>query len=51
MPHPNGMIMIDLKKNNTRLEGRVSLPQGLEGVFIWRGDSVHLMEGSQDVVF
>lgn len=37
MPHPNGEIKVDLKKEGAQLSALVELPKGLSGVFEWGG--------------
>jgi alpha-L-rhamnosidase len=45
MPHPKGDIQVDLKKANKSISGTVSLPDGLSGSFIWRGQTIPLSPG------
>jgi alpha-L-rhamnosidase len=41
MPHPNGIISFDLKRNGTDgIKGEVVLPEGLTGSFIWKGKTI-----------
>ncbi len=50
MPHPNGDILVSLKrKDDNGLEGNVLLPQGLSGIFIWKGKQVQLHSGRQSI--
>lgn len=43
MPHPLGMIVFDLKRAGAEgLEGVVTLPEGLTGLFKWKGKEIHL---------
>ena len=52
MPHPNGMIEVKLTRigegtGEDELEARVTLPDGLEGVFEWQGRRVAVRPGTQ----
>jgi hypothetical protein len=51
MPSPNGIISITLKrKNKTRgIEGEVTLPENLNGKFIWHGTEIPLQGGKQKI--
>jgi alpha-L-rhamnosidase len=41
IPHPNGIISFDLKRNGTDgIKGDVVLPEGLTGSFIWKGKTI-----------
>jgi hypothetical protein len=43
MPHPNGMIFFDLKRNGADgIQGEVNLPEGLTGTFSWKGKTMQL---------
>ena len=43
MPHPAGTIVFDLKRNGaTGIQGEVTLPEGLTGIFGWNGKTVQL---------
>ena len=43
MPHPAGTIVFDLKRNgNGGITGTVELPEGVTGIFLWRGISIPL---------
>jgi len=49
-PHPAGDVTLDLERQATAgIRGRVTLPDGLEGEFVWRGRPVELHPGSQDI--
>jgi alpha-L-rhamnosidase len=44
MPHPAGIIFFDLKrKGNEGITGEITLPDGLNGIFTWKGkiQSIH----------
>ena len=48
MPHPLGNIIVSLKRQGTKgVKGRVNLPVGLSGNFIWNGKHIALKSGEQ----
>jgi hypothetical protein len=49
MPHPRGFIETDLEFGEGTCRGCVVLPEGIEGVFRWRGQTAQLRTGRQDV--
>ncbi len=50
MPHPLGKIKCSLvRAGENNLKGEIQLPQGLDGVFLWRGQSVELHPGKQQI--
>jgi len=52
MPHPNGPIRVDLeRRGETGLTGTVTLPDGLTGTFEWRGGTMPLDGGTQQLEF
>jgi alpha-L-rhamnosidase len=49
-PHYLGNIEFDFKKTrNGGIEGFVTLPKGLKGIFVWQGKTMNLNEGKQKV--
>jgi hypothetical protein len=48
MPHHKGKIEVNLmlKKNNNQ-QAEISLPEGLNGTFIWKGEQKVLHPGKQ----
>ncbi len=43
MPHPAGTIFFQLKrKGNSGIEGEITLPENLNGTFIWNGKTLNL---------
>lgn len=49
-PHPQGMIEVALeRKGKEGIQGRVSLPQGVNGTFVWNGKTINLKGGEQEV--
>jgi alpha-L-rhamnosidase len=52
MPHPKGEIKVKfVRKGSDRLEGEISLPNGLTGRALWNGKEVNLKSGNQKVSF
>jgi hypothetical protein len=48
--HPaGGMIEVELVNDGEGMRGRVTLPEGLSGVFSWGGKRVALRAGGQDI--
>ncbi|MEN8116240.1 MAG: alpha-L-rhamnosidase C-terminal domain-containing protein [Bacteroidota bacterium] len=47
MPHPNGLISVNLKKEGNKVKGEITLPEGSFGIFIWNGKEIELKEGKQ----
>lgn len=45
IPHPNGEIDVKLSLNQDKLQAEVKLPSGVNGEFIWRGQSRPLQGG------
>jgi hypothetical protein len=43
MPHPAGMIIFNLRRSGSEgIKGEISLPEGLTGIFKWKGKSIEL---------
>ena len=51
MPHPRGRVSVALCFDGAAVEGRVTLPDGVDGEFVWRGRSVALHGGENAVNF
>ena len=49
MPHPRGRISVSLRFDGTRTEGQVTLPDGIDGEFAWRGRTLALHGGRNEV--
>ncbi len=50
IPHPKGEIAVSLKKNKEgKLTAYVTLPEGVTGVFVWRGATHPLSAGKQRI--
>ncbi|MGH9608282.1 MAG: alpha-L-rhamnosidase C-terminal domain-containing protein [Bryobacteraceae bacterium] len=50
IPHPGGAIAVDLT-NTGSLTGNVTLPHGVTGEFVWKGQTKPLHEGHNRLVF
>jgi hypothetical protein len=50
MPHPLGPIEVWLDRTGAGLRGRVSLPPGLVGVFVWKGQE-RPIQGTTELTF
>jgi hypothetical protein len=51
IPHPNGLIKMDLSKKGKSLEGSIELPEDLKGVLIWLDKQIVLKAGLQKINF
>ncbi len=49
MPHPKGSIEVDLKKRKNKLTGTVTLPNGIPGTFVWKGNVMELHPGTNEI--
>jgi hypothetical protein len=49
MPHPNGMIVVNLRRNGAGLSGSITLPENLEGSFVWKNKTTRLTSGAQEI--
>lgn len=49
VPHSKGLIAVDLKRENNRLIGKVLLPKGTSGIFIFEKEKIRLREGENYV--
>jgi hypothetical protein len=45
IPHPKGEIEVRLARSQGKLQADISLPDGVTGDFLWRGESVPLKSG------
>jgi hypothetical protein len=48
-PHPDGMISVNLKKENEKVMGSIKLPANLTGKFIWKGKTYPLKGGENKI--
>jgi hypothetical protein len=52
VPHPKGLISVDLRRNGEEgVEGSVTLPRTLTGVFEWKGQTQRLHSGLNPIVY
>ena len=50
MPHPLGMITVDLmKKGENGITGEITLPEKVNGAFVWKGKKIDLKGGKQKI--
>jgi hypothetical protein len=45
VPHPKGEVVVSLARDGARLEAEVTLPEGVEGELVWRGQRRPLAPG------
>ena len=50
-PHPKGMILVKLRFDGDAVEGEVTLPDGVGGVFEWKGQKIPLKPGTQSIAY
>ncbi len=48
-PHPKGMILTKLRFEGDAVSGEVTLPDGVSGVFEWKGQRIPLKPGTQTI--
>jgi len=52
MPHPNGMIKVEIQKVGTvGISADIELPANVPGTFTWKGKQLHLHAGKQHIQF
>jgi hypothetical protein len=51
MPHPKGLIEVDLKKTGNGITGFVSIPENTTGFFKWKGETKVLNGGKTVIEF
>lgn len=49
MPHPQGKIAVSYKKNGNVLNAQITLPENVEGTFIWQGKEYDLHGGNNEM--
>ncbi|HEY1786823.1 MAG TPA: alpha-L-rhamnosidase C-terminal domain-containing protein, partial [Verrucomicrobiae bacterium] len=49
LPHPDGFITLDLKFDGEHCHGKVELPAGITGIFVWHGQE-HALNGSVNMI-
>lgn len=45
MPHPDGEISVHYKLKGKKLQAEITLPEGVEGIFVWKGKPRQIHEG------
>jgi hypothetical protein len=50
-PHNLGNIELDLKRNGSKVEGSVSIPEGMEATFLFGGQKLKLKSGLNEIRF
>ena len=50
VPHPAGLIIVEIKRSDSRLEALVTLPAGLGGEFVWQGVTTPLPAAATSTV-
>jgi alpha-L-rhamnosidase len=50
MPHPNGIISVDINITQNEVKGSISLPQHTTGIFCWENKTYPLKEGNQTII-
>jgi alpha-L-rhamnosidase len=48
-PHPQGMIRLNFERSGSALKGAVTLPPGLQGVFVWQGKEQAIYPGVNQI--
>ena len=48
-PTPYGLVAVDLRFDTGRVEGRVTLPAGMKGVFKWKSETMELRVGDNPI--
>ncbi len=49
MPHPDGTISVSLARKDSSVKGLVMLPANVKGNFIWKGKTILLHGGRQEI--
>lgn len=50
VPHPRGAIHVALTNEQERLTAEITLPRGIRGEFVWRGQTRALKPGTQTIL-
>ena len=48
-PHPEGTITVNYKKSGNKIKAQITLPEKVKGTFKWKGKSVNLVAGKQNI--
>ncbi len=49
IPHPSGEISVQYKVKGNRLRATIELPDGVDGVFVWKGKEQYIRSGKNDI--
>ena len=49
MPSPKGVLSVDLQFADGKAVGTVTLPDGLDGTFVWKGVETPLRAGANAI--
>jgi len=49
VPHPKGLIKMNLSRKGKSLKGDIEFPEELNGVLIWQGKEIMLEKGHQKI--
>ena len=49
IPHPKGTVGVNLARRDGKLEAEINLPEGVEGEFVWDGQSHSLAGGKSNL--
>jgi len=49
VPHPAGPIDVSFERSGDGLHGEISLPPGITGTLVWRGETIELQPGAQKI--
>jgi alpha-L-rhamnosidase len=49
IPHPKGTVRVNLARREGKLEAEINLPEGVEGEFVWDGQSHSLSAGKSNL--
>lgn len=49
MPHPDGTISVHYKQGKKNFDATITLPQGITGVFAWKGSVMTLHGGTNEI--
>ena len=49
-PHPRGTIAVQFERNAEAVRGSITLPEGLNGTFVWKGKTEELHPGVNPIV-
>ena len=49
-PHPKGFVEVELKFDGPKVSGFVTLPKGIRGEFVWKGRTIPLAAGKNNLI-